>query len=130
MIAAVAAVSLVYDLTAGVALLAFPSLLPAWLGIPLPEPRIFLELNGLFLIAVAVGYVLPYRDPARYRAYLWIFGVGLKSAGAAAFVVDGVWRGGPAAMWLFAAGDATMAVLSFAALERTRNQRTPEPANS
>ena len=120
MVSAVAAASLIYDLTAGVALLAFPSILPDWLGIPLPEPRIFLELNALFLIAVAIGYVLPYREPERYRAYLWVFGVGLKSAGAAAFVIDAIWRGGPAAMWLCAAGDAMMAALSLIALRARR----------
>jgi hypothetical protein len=116
----IAAISLVYDLAAGLALLAFPQILPTWLDIPLPEPAIFLELNGLFLIAVAVGYALPYREPERYRAYLWVFGVGLKSAGAAAFVIDATWRGGPAAMWLFAAGDAVMAGLSLVALRAGR----------
>ena len=116
----IAAISLVYDLTAGVALLAFPSILPMWLGIPLPEPRVFLELNGIFLIAVAFGYALPYRDPHRYRAYLWVFGVGLKSAGAAAFAIDALWRGSSAAMWLFAAGDGMMAALSLAALRARR----------
>ena len=116
---AIAAISLIYDLTAGIALLAFPQVLPDWLGIPLPEPSIFLKLNGLFLIAVAAGYALPYREPERYRAYLWVFGVGLKSAGAAAFGIDGV-SGGPAAMWLFAAGDAVMAALSLIALRSAR----------
>lgn len=116
----IAAISLVYDLTAGLALLAFPHILPTWLDIPLPEPSIFLELNGLFLIAVAIGYVLPYREPERYRAYLWVFGVGLKSAGAAVFVIDGLWRGGPTAMWLFAAGDAMVAALSLLALRAAR----------
>ena len=119
MVKAIAAISLIYDLSAGLTLLVFPQILPNWLGIPLPEPSIFLKLNGLFLIAVAAGYALPYREPERYRAYLWVFGVGLKSAGAAAFGIDGV-SGGPAAMWLFAAGDAVMAALSLIALRSAR----------
>ena len=116
----IAAISLVYDLTAGVALLLLPRVLPAVFGVAIPAPRIFLELNALFLIAIGAGYWLPYRDPARYRAYLWIFGVSLKTAGAAAFVVELAWRDGPAAMALFAAGDASIAALTLAALLASR----------
>ena len=55
-------------------------------GVPPATPRIFSDLNGLFLIAVGAGYYLPWRDPARYRGYLWIMGPLLKGAGALAFL--------------------------------------------
>jgi hypothetical protein len=115
-LAAVAAASFIYDVTAGIALLFAPSVLPQWFAMALPEPPLFLQLNGLFLIAVGAGYVLPYRDPRRYRGYLWVFGVGLKAAGAALFLATHVQQNGPAALLLFAAGDAVMAALSLAAL--------------
>ena len=114
----VPAISLAYDVTAGACLLFFPQALPTWFAIAIPEPRIFLQLNALFLIAIGLGYALPYRDPVQYRAYLWVFGVGLKSAGAAAFLVDLAWGQGPEAMALFAAGDGAMALLSLIALGR------------
>jgi len=49
--------------------------------VPAPAPAIHADLNGLFALAIAAGYLLPYRDPDRYRAYLWIMGPMLKGAG-------------------------------------------------
>src|SRR5687767_16028364 len=116
MVKPVAAISFLYDVSAGAALLVFPSILPLWFAIALPQPQFFLHLNGLFLLAVGAGYLLPYRDPRRYRSYLWVFGVGLKTAGAAVFAVEYLRQGEPAALLLFAAGDGVMAALSLAAL--------------
>jgi hypothetical protein len=120
MVKPVAAISFLYDVSAGAAILFAPSVLPLWFAIPLPEPRLFLQLNGLFLLAVGAGYVLPYSDPRRYRGYLWVFGVGLKTAGAAVFVAEYLRQGGPAALLLFAAGDGAMAALSVMALRARR----------
>jgi hypothetical protein len=47
-------------------------------------------------------------------------GVGLKSAGALAFLLDYTLRGSPASFLLFAASDGTLAVLTLAALLRSR----------
>jgi hypothetical protein len=112
----VALISLVYDVSAGLALLLAPGLLPSVFGVPVPEPRFFGQLNGLFLLMVGVGYLLPYREPVRARMYMWIFGVGLKTAGAIVFVMAPGDPGAPRALWVFAAGDAVMAALSMAAL--------------
>jgi hypothetical protein len=122
MIRAVAALSLFYDGIAGAALLLYPTALPALFGLSLPDPRLFLHLNGVFLLAVATGYLLPYREPERYRAYLWVFGVGLKCGGAV--VCLATYASQPAlqretALMLFAAADAVMALLSWMAV-RTR----------
>ena len=82
--ALIAAVSGIYDAFVGVTMLAGRPLLAQLFGVPLPEPPIHADLNGIFLLAVAAGYLIPYRDPdsAGGRAYLWVMGPLLKGAGA------------------------------------------------
>jgi hypothetical protein len=89
-------------------------------GVPPAQPPIFSDLNGLFLLAVGVGYYFPYRDPLGARWYLWIMGPLLKGAGAATFLLDYVFRDSPASFLLFAASDGVLAVLTLAALLRSR----------
>lgn len=116
----VALASLVYDALLGVGLLAGRSLLQGWFGVGAPVPPVHADLNGLFALAVAAGYLLPYRDPVRYRGYLWVMGPFLKGAGAALFVLDHVLRGSPASYLVFAAGDGALALATLWALLRTR----------
>lgn len=87
-------------------------------GVPPPSPRIFGDLNGLFLLSVGAGYVLPWRDPQRYRAYLWIMGPMLKGAGAAIFVAHYLSGVAPASFLLFAASDGALALLTLWGLRR------------
>ena len=82
-----------YDLLLGAGLLFARPLLMQVFGLPAPAPPIHADLNGLFTLAIGVGYVLPYRDPDRYRGYLWVMGPLLKGVGAAWFVGDVVLRG-------------------------------------
>ncbi len=89
-------------------------------GVAPPVPPIFGDLNGIFLIAIGVGYWFPYRDPARYRAYLWVMGPLLKGAGALAFVLDYLFRGSPSSFLLFAASDGTLALVTLVALIANR----------
>lgn len=119
---AVAAISLVYDVGVGLTLFFFRDLLQVWFGVPAPTPPIHVDLNAIFVTSVGIGYLLPYRDPVRYRAYMWIFGVGLKTAGAVAFLLDYAMRGSPASFLLFAASDGTLAALTLIALTK-RNRR-------
>jgi hypothetical protein len=120
---AVAAISLVYDLSAGVVLLLFRgpaiSLVPSLNALLSPSP-LLADLLGLFLVCVGFGYVLPYRDPRSYRAYLWIFGGLLKTAGAAAFAAHYAWRESSGLILLFALSDGAMAALTLAALLSVR----------
>jgi hypothetical protein len=120
MVKTIAAISLVYDVGAGIAFSLLRAPLNALFGLLTPTPPIHADLNSIFLICVGIGYVLPFRDPVRYRAYMWIFGVILKSAGAAVFVADYVLRGSPQALLLFAACDGAIAALTAVALFRTR----------
>jgi len=106
----VAAVSGIYDFGVGVMMLLGRPLLARLFGVPLPQPPIHADLNGIFLLAVAAGYLIPFRNPERGRGYLWVMGPFLKGGGALAFVVDHVARHSPPAFLLFAASDAMLAL--------------------
>lgn len=117
----VAAISGVYDVLLGAGLLFARPFLMQWFALPAPQPPIHADLNGLFALAIGVGYVLPYRAPERYRGYLWVMGPLLKGIGAAWFVGDVVLRSSPSSYLLFAACDGTLALLTLWALLSTHN---------
>jgi len=124
----IAAVSGLYDTIVGALLLCVPGWLASTFGVPPASPRIFSDLNALFLLAVGAGYYFPWRDPSRYRGYLWVMGPLLKGAGAIAFVLDYFLRGSPASFLLFAASDGTLALVTLYALlsgERRIPDRSP-----
>ena len=123
MLSTVALLSGLYDSFVGAFLLLASGQLSTIAGLPAPSPRIFADLNGLFLLAVGGGYFLAWREPERYRGYLWVMGPGLKTAGAAAFVLDYVYRGSPASFLLFAASDGIVAVVTLWALLKDRPSR-------
>jgi hypothetical protein len=115
---AIAVVSGVYDASVGVMMLAGRPLLARLFAVALPSPPIHADLNGIFLLSIAFGYLIPYRDPQSSggRAYLWIMGPVLKGAGAAAFLVDYAVRDSPRSFLLFALSDGALALLTFVAL--------------
>jgi hypothetical protein len=115
----VAAVSGVYDIAVALVLLAGRDWLAQMFGLPLPTPPIHSDLNALFLLAVGLGYWLPYRDPQTYRGYLWVMGPFLKGAGACVFVIDHLVRHSPPSFLLFAASDGTLALVTLWALMTT-----------
>ena len=121
MLSAIAAISGLYDGVVGALLLCAPDWLASLFGVPPASPRIFSDLNGIFLLAVGVGYALPWRDPVRYRGYLWVMGPLLKGVGAAAFLADYYFRGSPKSFLLFAASDGLIAGITlYALLSRSR----------
>src|SRR5215210_847961 len=113
MLRIIAAVSGLYDAVVGALLLCAADRFAAAFGVLPATPRIFSDLNGLFLLAVGAGYYFPWRDPARHRGYLWLMGVMLKGAGAAAFLSDYYFRGSPKAFLLFAASDGLLSALTL-----------------
>ena len=115
----VAAVSGIYDSLLGIAMLAGREMLASAFAMPAPVPPIHADLNGLFLLAVGIGYVWPYRNPDRWRGYLWIMGPLLKGGGSLLFVADHFLRGSPDAFLLFALTDGTLALWTLWALART-----------
>jgi hypothetical protein len=115
----IAAISGIYDAAIGLFLLLAADRFAALFGVAPAHPPIFSDLNGLFLLAVGIGYYFPYRDPAAARWYLWVLGPLLKGGGAAAFLLDYFVRGQSAPSFLlFAASDGTLAVLTLIALLR------------
>jgi hypothetical protein len=114
----IAAVSGLYDCLVGIAMLAARPLLAQLFGVPLPQPPIHADLNGLFLLGIAGGYLIPYRDPGSRggRTYLWAMNVLLKGAGAVLFLVDHYLRQSPASFLLFAASDGALALITLWAL--------------
>ncbi len=116
----IALVSLVYDVLVGVMLAFLRPQMQAVFGVAAPQPPVHADLNALFVTCVGIGYWWPYRDPVRYRAYLWVMGVVLKSAGALVFVLDWRFRHSPDAFLLFAASDGTLALATAWALWRSR----------
>src|SRR5690242_261474 len=106
MLRPIAAISGIYDAAIGLFLLLAADRFAALFGVAPAQPPIFADLNGLFLLAVGIGYYFPYRDPAGGRWYLWVMGPLLKYGGAAAFLLDYfVRRQSPASFLLFAASD-------------------------
>jgi hypothetical protein len=122
-LSAISAVSGLYDFIVGAFLLVSGDHVASLFGVPPAHPRIFSDLNAIFLMAVGAGYALPWRDPDRYRGYLWVMGFGLKSAGAIAFLLDYVFRGSPHSFLLFAASDGALAVATLLALTVRRPSR-------
>jgi hypothetical protein len=117
-LSAIAALSGLYDIVVGAFLLLAADRLAALFGVAPATPPIFADLNGLFLLAVGAGYYLPWRDPQRYRGYLWVMGPFLKGAGAALFLIHYVLGDSPASFLLFALSDGTLALLTLWALVR------------
>jgi hypothetical protein len=114
----IAAVSGVYDGLVGVVMIAGRPLLAQVFGVALPVPPIHADLNGIFLLCVAAGYLIPYREPGSRggRTYLWVMGPMLKGAGAIVFLLDHFMRGSPASFLLFAVSDGALALLTLWAL--------------
>jgi hypothetical protein len=112
----IAAVSGIYDILLGLSLLTARPFLMQVFGLPAPTPAIHADLNGLFTLAIGIGYLLPYREPDRYRAYLWLMGPALKGTGAVWFIIDHVVRDSPLVYLWFAATDGTLALVTLWAL--------------
>lgn len=115
MIRLIAAVSAVYDGLVGVVMIVGRPLLSSLFDVPLPQPPIHADLNGVFLLSVALGYLIPYRypDSPGGRGYLWTMGPFLKGLGAVTFVLDFVFRHSPRSFLLFAVSDGTLALLTL-----------------
>ncbi len=121
----VAVVSAVYDLILAPPLLCFPRLTASLFGLPAPEPLVNAQLNGVFALALAAGYLWAARDPAARRGYFWAAGVLAKGLGALLFLLDHFTRSSPPAFLLFAVTDGSLAGVTLAVLLATRGARGP-----
>jgi hypothetical protein len=117
---ALALASGAYDLLLAVPMLLAPTLVARLFGAPEPVPVVNAQINGVFALALALGYFWTAREVAARRGYLWIAGVFAKGAGALVFLVDHFAHGSPPAFLVFALTDGGLAVLTLAALQRQR----------
>ena len=81
MLRTVALISGLYDTVVGALLLCASGWVAETFGVAPPSPPIFSDLNALFLLCIGAGYYLPWRDPVRYRGYMWVMGPLLKGGG-------------------------------------------------
>lgn len=115
---AVAFVSAVYDLALGIPLLVAAPTVAAMMGADPPSPLINAQLNGLFTLTMALGYLWAARDIVARRGYMWIAGVFAKGAGSLLFLADHFAGRSPDSFLIFAATDGTLALVTLAALRR------------
>jgi len=108
-----ALVSGVYDLLLGLPMLLAAPQVARLFGAPEPVPVVNAWLNGVFALALALGYFWAARDIPGRRGYLWAAGVFAKGLGAGVFIVDHFLNGSPAAFLLFGATDGTLALLTL-----------------
>ena len=72
---------------------------------------------------MGAGYYLPWREPERYRGYMWVMGPLLKGAGAATFLLDYLVRHSPRSFLLFSVSDGALAAVTLYALISSRAVR-------
>jgi hypothetical protein len=113
-----ALVSGIYDLLIALPMLLAPEATARLFGAPPPVPVLNAQLNGVFTLSLAAGYLWAARDPEARRGYLWVAGVFAKLLGASLFVLDHALRGSPTSFLLFAATDGSLALLTLALLLR------------
>ena len=113
-----ALVSGAYDLLLGLPMLLAAPQVARLFGAPPPVPVVNAWLNGVFALALGLGYIWAARDPSARRGYLWVAGVVAKGLGALVFVLDHQLNGSPPAFLLFAATDGTLALVTLALLVR------------
>ena len=130
LLVAVVLVSGIYDVLLGGALLFTLDEVRLMFGVEPPRFPIHANLNGLFALAVGIGYFAILRRPQEHRWYLWIMGPVLKGGGALLFTLDFFLRGSPPAFLTFAAADGLLAAATAVALVRTRAGGTPERRDS
>ena len=111
-------VSALYDLALALPMLFVPEATAALFGAPPPVPVLNAQLNGVFTLTLAAGYLWAARNPLERLGYYWTAGVLAKLLGAALFVADHFLRGSPASFLLFAVTDGTLALVTFLLLRR------------
>ena len=115
----VVVVSGIYDVLLGGALLFALDEVRQLFGTEPPRFPIHANLNGLFALAVGLGYFAILRNLEANRWYIWLMGPVLKGGGALLFVLDFLLRDSPSLFLAFAASDGVLAAVTAVALVRT-----------
>jgi hypothetical protein len=114
-------VSAAYDFALAAGMLLAPVAVARAFGAPDPVPVVNAQINGVFALALASGYLWALRDLGERRGYFWVAGVLAKGLGAAVFVVDHFVRASPATFLMFAGSDGLLALWTLVALRRGRS---------
>jgi hypothetical protein len=114
----VAYLSAAYDFLLAAAMLLAPVAAARAFAAPDPVPVVNAQINGVFALSLAVGYLWAAEEPQARRGYFWVAGVLAKGLGAVVFLVDHWLRGSPSSFLTFALTDGTLALLTFLALRR------------
>jgi hypothetical protein len=114
-------VSAAYDFALAAAMLAAPVAVARAFGAPDPVPVVNAQINGVFALSLAAGYLWALRDLQNRRGYFWLAGVLAKGLGAVVFVLDHFLRASPPTFLMFAATDGLLAVATLVALRRARS---------
>ena len=112
----VVVVSGVYDVLLGGALLFALDEVRQLFGTEPPRFPVHANLNGLFALAVGLGYFAILKNLEANRWYIWIMGPVLKGGGALLFAVDFALRDSPPLFLAFAASDGVLAAVTAVAL--------------
>ena len=105
------------DLSFGLAILLVPGPAARVLGVTLVDPAVYLDLNGLFLVALGGIYLLIFRQPRRL-APVAVVATWLRFAGCALFAVDVATGRADGIFALIAVLDGTLALVHFFSLRR------------
>jgi len=109
-------VSGIYDVLLGGALLFALEEVRQLFGTEPPRFPIHANLNGLFALAVGLGYFAILRNLEANRWYIWIMGPVLKGGGALLFVLDFLLRDSRPRFLGFGAADGVLAAGTRAVL--------------
>ncbi|MDQ7088586.1 MAG: hypothetical protein Q9Q13_12345 [Acidobacteriota bacterium] len=101
----------------GLAILLVPGPAARLLGVSLVAPAVYLDLNGLFLVALGGIYLLIFRQPRRL-APVAVVATWLRFAGCALFAVDVVTGRADEIFALIAVLDGALALAHFFLLRR------------
>lgn len=106
-----------YDLTFAFINLAAPAIGAAFFEIPLPEQQVYLRFTGVFLIMLALFYMLPVIHPGRYLGNVVVAILG-RGMGALFLIVAVTLYDQPRAFILLGMGDLVFAALHTVFLAR------------
>jgi hypothetical protein len=112
-----------YDIAFGLGILFMPHRLAGVLGLPVPEDELYLRFISVFLIGLALTYLLPAVDPERFRPVIWI-AVVVRALGFLFMASAVVFHGRPMTFLLLASGDLAFSAAHAAGLLGTRT--TPD----
>lgn len=114
-----------YDLAFGLAILLMPHRLAGSLGLPMPADELYLRFISVFLLGLALVYLLAAADLERFRPVIWL-AVAIRLMGFVFMASAVMFFMRPAIFLLLAAGDLGFAVAHAVGLLATSG--TPQAA--